>query len=77
MSLLKKIQRGKQPLPPRLILYGTEGIGKSTFASEAPAPVFVSTVKVRNAGFTQAWNTEESFCDWLQDLMERKILPPK
>ena len=43
MSLLKKIQRGKQPLPPRLILYGTEGIGKSTFASEAPAPIFIQT----------------------------------
>ena len=43
MSLLKKIQRGKQPLPPRLILYGTEGIGKSTFASDAPSPVFIQT----------------------------------
>ena len=43
MSLLKTIQRGKQPLPPRLILYGTEGIGKSTFASEAPSPVFIQT----------------------------------
>lgn len=29
MSLLKTIQRGKQPLPPRLVLYGTEGIGKA------------------------------------------------
>ncbi len=36
MTLLSKIQRGKQPLPPRLILYGTEGIGKSTFGSECP-----------------------------------------
>lgn len=43
MSLLKRIQRGKQPLPPRLILYGTEGIGKSTFASKAPSPVFIQT----------------------------------
>ena len=43
MSLLTRIHRGKQPLPPRLILYGTEGIGKSTFASQAPSPVFVQT----------------------------------
>lgn len=43
MSLLARIHRGKQPLPPRLILYGTEGIGKSTFASQAPSPVFVQT----------------------------------
>ena len=43
MSLLNKIQRGKQPLPPRLVLYGTEGIGKSTFGSQCPAPVFIQT----------------------------------
>ena len=30
-------------MPPRLLLYGTEGIGKSTFASQAPAPIFVPT----------------------------------
>ena len=43
MTLLKTIVSGKQPLPPRLVLYGTEGIGKSTFGSEAPAPIFVQT----------------------------------
>jgi hypothetical protein len=43
MSLLQTIHRGRQPMPPRLVLYGTEGIGKSTFASEAPKPIFVQT----------------------------------
>lgn len=43
MSRLAQIQRGKQPQPPRLIVYGTEGIGKSTFASQAPKPVFIRT----------------------------------
>ncbi len=43
MKLLEQIQRGKQPMPPRLIVYGTEGVGKSTFSSEAPAPIFVQT----------------------------------
>ena len=43
MSVLSRIHRGKEPLPPRLILYGTEGIGKSTFASEAPKPIFIQT----------------------------------
>ena len=43
MSKLSQIERGRQPLPPRLILYGTEGIGKSTFASHAPKPIFVPT----------------------------------
>lgn len=43
MSMLARIHRGKQPLPPRLVLYGTEGIGKSTFAAQAPAPIFIQT----------------------------------
>ena len=43
MSLLEKIQSGKRPMPPRLLVYGTEGIGKSTIASQAPRPVFVQT----------------------------------
>jgi nucleoside-diphosphate-sugar epimerase len=44
-------------------------------ATVAPDPVFVSTVKIRQAGFNTTWNTEASFCDWLADLMARKILP--
>ncbi|HHM11913.1 MAG TPA: oxidoreductase, partial [Planctomycetaceae bacterium] len=43
MTLLEKIQRGRTPKPPRLLLYGTEGIGKSTFGSKAPKPIFVQT----------------------------------
>jgi len=43
MSLMKQIQKGRQPMPPRLAVYGTEGIGKSTFAAQAPKPVFIQT----------------------------------
>jgi hypothetical protein len=43
MSLLEKIQSGRQPQPPRLMLYGTEGIGKSSCAAQAPKPIFVQT----------------------------------
>ncbi len=43
MSLMQQIKHGRQPMPPRLVLYGTEGVGKSTFASEAPSPIFVQT----------------------------------
>jgi hypothetical protein len=43
MSILSRIQTGKNRLPPRIVLYGTEGIGKSTFASQAPKPVFIQT----------------------------------
>jgi hypothetical protein len=43
MSLMARVQRGRIPKPPRLLIYGTEGIGKSTFAAGAPGPVFLQT----------------------------------
>lgn len=42
---------------------------------QSPPPTFVSTVKIRQAGFNMAMNTEESFCHWLRDLQERRIIP--
>jgi hypothetical protein len=41
MSLLAQIQRGRTAKPPRILVHGTEGVGKSTFASQAPKPIFV------------------------------------
>ncbi len=38
---LAHVTRGKQERPLRAILYGVEGVGKSTFASQAPNPVFL------------------------------------
>jgi len=43
MKLLEQVMTGRSPAPRRLMLYGTHGIGKSTFASCAPKPVFVQT----------------------------------
>lgn len=43
MSMLNQIQRGKASKPPRVLIYGTEGIGKSTFGAEAPRPIFIQT----------------------------------
>ncbi len=43
MGLMERIQSGRQPMPPRLFLYGVEGIGKSTLAANAPRPIFVQT----------------------------------
>lgn len=43
MSMLSLIQQGRIPKPPRILVYGTEGIGKSTFASQAPKPIFIQT----------------------------------
>ncbi|HOI56695.1 MAG TPA: ATP-binding protein [Phycisphaerae bacterium] len=43
MSLLQQIHTGRRPSPPRFVIYGTEGIGKSTTASQAPKPIFIPT----------------------------------
>ncbi|MBX3433289.1 MAG: ATP-binding protein [Pirellulales bacterium] len=41
MSLLSAIQTGRTPKPPRVLCYGGEGIGKSTFGSQTPQPIFI------------------------------------
>jgi AAA domain len=43
MSLLQNIQKGPQQTPPRILLYGSEGVGKSTLGSQAPNAVFIPT----------------------------------
>ncbi len=43
MTALQTILRGVRRLPPRLLIYGTEGIGKSNTAAGAPKPIFVPT----------------------------------
>lgn len=42
-SILSSITRGRTLDAPRIILYGMEGIGKSTFAANFPAPIFIQT----------------------------------
>lgn len=39
---LANVARGKRPAPDRILLIGVEGVGKSTFASEAPNPIFLA-----------------------------------
>jgi nucleoside-diphosphate-sugar epimerase len=48
------------------------------FAYGAPAgPVaFVSTIKLRKAGFNAAVDTRDAFCDALQSFIDRSLLPP-
>lgn len=40
---LKSIKRNEALAAPRLLVYGVEGIGKSTFAAGAPSPIFIQT----------------------------------
>lgn len=43
MGLMTRIERGRAASPPRILVYGTEGIGKSTLAARAPQPIFIQT----------------------------------
>ncbi len=40
---LNNIHQGKRQAPPRLFIYGIEGVGKSTIAADAPSPIFIPT----------------------------------
>ena len=43
MNALASILTGAKPGPRRMLVYGTAGIGKSTFATCAPSPVVIQT----------------------------------
>ena len=40
---LNQLVRAARPKPPIMTVYGVHGIGKTTFAAQAPSPVFVQT----------------------------------
>lgn len=65
MSILETITRGKTFGAPRIVLYGMEGIGKSTFASRFPNPIFVQTEdglgNIDCAKFPLAQSAEDAF----------------
>lgn len=52
--------------PPRIVLYGTHGIGKSTFAAQAPNPVFIQTEEGLDAVSATAFPLCQSFDDILE-----------
>lgn len=43
MSMLDAIQNGREARPPRIMLYGQEGIGKSSYGASAPKAIFIQT----------------------------------
>ncbi len=63
MSLLNTITKGRESRPPRIMIYGSEGVGKSSFASLAPNPIFIQTEdglsEIDCAKFPQAKSYDE------------------
>lgn len=73
-DLLKTIEKkGKRTKPRRTLLYGTHGIGKSSFAACAPKPIFLDledgleTIEVHA---TPKIETLEEFLEWIGELYE-------
>ncbi len=62
---LSSIRRGKSSLPPRIVVYGEHGIGKSTFGAGAPAPIFIPTEDGLGAIDTASFPLCKSYSDVL------------
>jgi hypothetical protein len=45
MSILSTISRGKRPRHIFALVYGTDGVGKTCFASHSPRPIFIGAEK--------------------------------
>lgn len=45
-------------------------------AKAVPPPAFLSTVKIKQAGFCDVQDSEQSMLHWLQVLIDRRVLPP-
>ena len=45
VSLLSSISHGKRPRHIFALIYGTDGVGKSSWASHAPRPIFIGAEK--------------------------------
>ena len=43
MNILSTATTGKKVVPVSCLIYGVDGIGKTTFASQAPNPIFIGT----------------------------------
>lgn len=75
------VQRhGLQPMPMQALLGESHHYADFCFgwrAREAPPPVIVSTIKLRQAGFGDCIDTEQMFREWFARLQQRKVLPPR
>lgn len=66
------ITEGPQARPQRLLVYGPEGIGKSTLAGQMPDPIFIDVedgtghLMARRVGPPRDWTELLAMVDWLK-----------
>ena len=68
-----QITRGAQPRAQKIVLYGVEGIGKTTLAAQAPNPLFIDTeggsshLDVRRLPAPTSWQMLLDEVAWIRD----------
>ena len=58
---LKDVVVGQTILPPRVLIYGRPGVGKTTFASKAKNPIFIQTEDGADVAGAARFPKAESF----------------
>lgn len=65
---LESVIKGKEAKPPRILIYGTDGVGKSSWAADAPNPIFTQTEDRLSHINASKFPLCESYADALQTL---------
>ena len=71
-------RHGLRPLTMSQLLGESHHYADYCFAAgalSAPSPAFVSTIKIKRAGFCDTQDSEESMRHWLRVLIKRRVLP--
>jgi len=69
-KFLQNVRKGPIQSPFKIVLYGLEGVGKSTFAADAPSPIFMDAEGSTEELDIQRLPTVESFTEALQAIDE-------
>lgn len=64
-----KIFKSSITKPPRIILYGGHGVGKSTFAANCPAPIFIRTEDGADALGVETFDLCKEWSDMTNQIM--------
>ena len=70
MGMLENIKTGKIKKPYLILMQGVDGVGKSTWASEAPSPIFLGNEDGTNYLDVARMPTPKTFKDVMQGISE-------
>ena len=68
MSLLKNIIRGQKIAPPRLLIHGVAGVGKTTFGAGCDSPIFIQTEDGADVVGAERFPLVEAFSEVIEQI---------